>query len=85
MKKKEIEILWKLAKQFWLIGLIIWIMETLFFLIYEGWHIKPTNPIEIWFDDLVGYIWNFALCVTFYIFYFVLIKINKDSKPKTEQ
>lgn len=65
MKNKELKTIWKLARIFWIGGTIIWLLETIFFLIYEGWHLKATNPIEIFFDKIVTDIWNFALWLTF--------------------
>ena len=77
MKNKELKVFWKVAKSFWIGGTLIWIAETAIFLIIEGWHLKATNTIEIWFDKLVGDIWNFALWLTVLIFVHYIINLNR--------
>jgi len=32
-----------------------WILETVVFLLIEGWHTKATNPIEITLDKIVSW------------------------------
>lgn len=77
MNKSEIKTLWKLAKNFWIGGFVLWIIETAIFLIYEGWHLKATHPIEIYCDDIVSGMWHFALSVTIVTCVYSLININK--------
>lgn len=77
MKNKELKVLWKLAKRFLIAGFVVWILETIAFLIYEGWHFKATHPIEIFFDDVVSKMWNFSLCLTVVIYCYYLINLNK--------
>ena len=84
MKNKELKTIWKLAKSFWISGTLVWIVETIIFLIIEGWHYKATNPIEIWIDDLVGKIWNFALWLTIWLCVNYIINLNKNRVRKTD-
>jgi len=77
MKNKELKTLWKLAKKFWISGTIFWLLETIVFLIIEGWHYKATNHIEIYLDSIVLEMWHFALMLTIYICLMKLLNINK--------
>jgi type III secretory pathway component EscT len=77
MKNKELKTLWKVAKRFWISGTIFWVLETIIFLIYEGWHLKATNPIEKWCDKIVSGMWTSALWMTIYICIGYLINLNK--------
>ena len=77
MKNKELKVLWTATKSIWIASFIFWILETLIFLIIEGWHLKATNPIEICFDNAVGYSWNAALYFTGYICINYIINLNK--------
>jgi len=54
MKTKEIRTIWKIGKLFWTAGLIFWAVETGIFLLIEGWHLKATNPIEIFCDKVAS-------------------------------
>ena len=38
-----------------------WVLETVAFLIIEGWHTKATHPIEIILDQIVS--WGFIIWV----------------------
>ena len=78
MKNKELRVLWKVAKSFWISATLVWIIETTVFLIYEGWHLSATNPIEKWFDKLVGNMWNFALWLTVLICVHYIINLNRN-------
>lgn len=42
-----------------------WILETVAFLIIEGWHTKATNPIEITLDKIVS--WGLILWVVLFV------------------
>lgn len=77
MKRKEIKAIWKLAKIVWKSSTIFWIFETLVFLIVDGWHYKATNPIEIFCDNTVSFLWKIALYLTIYVAYFSIIFLNK--------
>ena len=77
MEEKELKTIWKLARSFWISGTVVWILETLIFLIIDGWHYKPTNPIEIYLDKVVGNMWNFALWLTVVICVYYLLNLNK--------
>ena len=83
MKNKELKTLWKLAKSFWVGGFFFWIVETILFLIIEGWHLKATHPIEIWCDGIVSSMWKFALNLTVVICVYYLI--NLTFKPKKNE
>jgi len=74
MKTKEIMLFWRAAKSFWIAGTLVWIIETIVFLIIEGWHLKATHPVEIWFDKLVVSMWTFALWLTVYTCVNLIIK-----------
>jgi hypothetical protein len=77
MKNKELKTLWKVAKSFWISGTILWILETAIFLLYEGWHLKATNPIEIFLDKTVFEMWTFALSLTIFVCFHYIINLNK--------
>jgi len=77
MKNKELKTFWKVAKSFWISGTILWIIETAIFLLYEGWHLKATNPIEIFLDKTVSEIWTFALYLTIFVCLHYIIDLNK--------
>jgi hypothetical protein len=79
MNNTEIKTLWKLAKMVWIATTAFWLIETLIFLGIEGWHIKPTNPIEIFCDKIVRGGWDFALNLTIFICCFLIINLNKKS------
>ena len=77
MKNKELKTLWKLAKIMWILSFSFWFIETIIFLIIDGWHYKATNPIEIYCDKLVVNMWEFALNLTVFISISFLINLNK--------
>ena len=79
MKNKELKTLWKLAKIIWILSFSFWFIETIIFLIIEGWHYKATNPIEIYCDKLVTNGWSFALNLTVFISISFLINLNKKT------
>jgi hypothetical protein len=78
MEIADFKTLWKVAKSFWITGFIFWLLETIVFLIIEGWHIKATHPIEINCDNIVSYMWEFALNLTVVTSIYFLININKN-------
>jgi hypothetical protein len=78
MEIAELKTLLKVAKSFWITGFIFWLLETIVFLIIEGWHIKATHPIEINCDEIVLYMWEFALNLTVVTSIYFLININKN-------
>jgi len=77
MKIEEIKTIWRLAKSFWTGGFIFWLTETIIFLIIEGWHLKATNPIEIYCDKIVSNMWFVALNLTIASAFFMLNNLNK--------
>lgn len=79
MKNKDLKVLWRVAKSFWIAGTLVWIFETIIFLIIEGWHLKATHPIEKMIDKLVGNMWNFALWLTIYVCFSYIFNINKKN------
>jgi len=85
MKNKELKVLWRVARPTWIGATFIWIIETAIFLIYDGWHLKDTNPIEMWFDKLVSTMWNFALYLTVFICVQYIFNLNRNrfKEPKT--
>lgn len=78
MEKEELKTIWKLARIFWISGTFVWLLETIFFLIYEGWHLKATNPIEIFFDKVSTDMLNFAMWLTVVTCIYFLINLNKN-------
>jgi len=77
MEENELKTLWKLARQFWIGSFFLWIIETSIFIIIEGWHLKATNPVEIWFDSIVSKMWVFAFTLTCLIGMYYIINLNK--------
>ena len=55
----------ELAQKILRLVIIFWIVETIIFLIIEGWHWSATNSIEILCDKIVIYI--FAIWIFFWI------------------
>ena len=80
MKDNEIKTIWKLAKIFWINSTLLWILETIFFLIYEGWHIQPTNKIEIYLDSIVSSMWNYACISTVFCAIYSLINLTNTKQ-----
>lgn len=78
MKHRELKTLWKLARIFWIGGFLLWFFETLAFLIYEGWHLKATNPVEIYIDGIVTKSLIFAFQLTTIIGFYYIINLNKQ-------
>lgn len=54
-------ILFNKGFKIFLYGTILWVLETAFFLFYEGWHITATNPTEIYADKVVRIFWTVGL------------------------
>ena len=77
MKNKELKTLWKLARQFWIVSFVLWIIETTIFIIIEGWHLKATHPAEIYIDSIVSKMWVFAFTLTCLIGMYYIINLNK--------
>lgn len=82
MKNKELKTLWKLAKSIWIAAIVFWIFETIIFLIIDGWHIKATNPIEIYCDKIVLNMIQFALTLTLITCVEFLVNFNRKRKSK---
>ena len=80
MKNKELKTIWKLAKSFWIYGFVFWIIQTIIFLIIEGWHYKAINPTEIFCDKIASDIWTFALNLTIVTCVYFLINLNRKRK-----
>lgn len=80
MNNKEIKSAWKLAKILFISHTVLWILETAFFLVYEGWHITPTNEIEIYLDSVVGNGWNVSLTIFTFCGFFALFNLIKNKK-----
>lgn len=80
MKNKELKTIWKLAKIGWIGGFIFWIIETIIFLIIEGWHLKATNPSEIYCDKIASNMWTFALNLTLCVILYAFLNFLKKRK-----
>lgn len=78
MQDIEHKVIWNVTKKFFIIGFIFWLLETIVFLIIEGWHLKATHPIEIQCDKIVVNLWGICLHLAIYIFINYLIKLNKN-------
>lgn len=77
MQDIEHKVIWNVTKKIFIIGFVFWLLETIVFLIIEGWHLKATNPIEINCDKIVVNLWDVCLHLAIYIFINYLIKLNK--------
>jgi len=87
MNKSEIKTLWKLARNFYLAGFVLWIIETAIFLIYEGWHLKATHPIEIYCDDVFEKqlaVKQLGLCKSEVKDYVLVIKLKDSTIAKLD-
>lgn len=83
MKNKELKTILKLANYVAIGMVILWILETLFFLIIEGWHLKATNPIEIFFDKVVLAMFRIAIFLYCYVGIGLITNLNSD-EPKDQ-
>ncbi len=79
MKNKDIKSIWKFAKTFWIASFLLWIAETIIFLIIEGWHLKATNPVEVFLDNTVQNMWITALNATIFVCFYQIIRINNKT------
>ncbi len=77
MEDIEHKVIWNVTKRLFIIGFVFWLLETIVFLIIEGWHIKATNQIEIYCDEIVVNLWDACCYLAIYIFFHYLIKLNK--------
>lgn len=50
---KRIKRNWMLSSSLIVIGTIVWIVETIYFLIAYGWHLKAISETEKLWDDIV--------------------------------
>jgi len=57
-----------------------WILETTFFLFYEGWHLKATNPIEQYCDSIV----TGGFVISMFLFVNVLMNVLTDIFKQVE-
>ena len=72
--KNEIKILLGYSKTLFKAAFILWAVETTIFLIIEGWHLKATNPIEVFLDDCVTLLFKVGFftaiyCAWYYVFF----------------
>ena len=66
MNNQELKTIWKLARTLFITAFIIWFSETSIFLLIEGWHLKATNPIEMFLDKVVENVLHTAIFITCY-------------------
>ena len=79
MNIKRVKQKWNLAKTLCLTGTIFWLIETVYFIITEGWHLKAIN-------DIVLYFWTASLILTGIVMidiieYLLSDKTNTMTKP----
>lgn len=79
MNVEETKTIWKLAKITWVSGTIFWAIETILFLIIEGWHFEAISPVEIFCDNLASTLWKMALFLTIYSGVYALCNLNKKN------
>jgi len=48
-------------------GVMIWFLETVFFLIRDGWHIRPSCKLEETFDNISTFMILIGWAVMIYI------------------
>lgn len=63
--------IWKLFKKSTLAIVTFWLIETFYFLIRDGWHLKATDNIEIFCDKIVGIVIN----INSILFFVVVISV----------
>ena len=66
----------KLAKYTWISSMILWVVETVGFLIYEGWHIEATHNLEIALDKTVSFMITLALMFLILALYKFLLRVS---------
>ena len=79
MKVKTIKAIWDLALISASSGTLFWIIETSYFIIGYGWHLKAINKAEWICDRIVEGLWAFGSTL-FLVVVFVVIDaiINKS-------
>jgi len=81
MKITHVAVLWHYTKIVFAISLVLWISETCWFLVTEGWHLEATSEYEKTFDKVVSVMNTIGL----FMFLFVIIScleylLNKDEE-----
>jgi hypothetical protein len=63
--------IWRLSKTIALYTSIFWLIETIFFLIKDGWHLKAINEWEKTCDTIVKHSFN----IVFVLFFISVINV----------
>lgn len=76
--------IWNYAKRLsaWII--LLWLLETIYFLIAEGWHWKATSKAEVVCDTIIGVAVNIIIILTIVVSVNVLDYLLAPSKSEEE-
>lgn len=85
MGKKKLKLALSIARSFAIGGCILWIVETIIFLIIEGWHWRATHPIEIYLDRCVLRMWKMSLDLIIFALIVNMLTSKKKKKDEEEQ
>lgn len=72
MNWKRTSVIWTLCKVSYSIGLIFWIIETVYFLIADGWHWYAINNNEIICDNIVKWFCGIGAVLFLYVVFDVI-------------
>ena len=72
---------WKWANRFMRVGFLTWLVETVFFLFYYGWHLKAASATERFLDNFSAALMILGL---FFWFLTVIELIEKVIKYEEE-
>ena len=78
MNKSELKTIWKCAKFFGITAFVLWMLETLFFLIKDGWHLKAITTAEVYLDEIVIVLFQLFIGVSTYVIVGLFYNFLKD-------
>jgi hypothetical protein len=79
MNWKRVKQKWNLAKILFFVGTSFWIVETSYFLIAYGWHLKAINEAEKICDNIAGYFWTGGVILTGIVMFDIIEFLLSDS------
>jgi heme/copper-type cytochrome/quinol oxidase subunit 2 len=77
--------IWKLSKIIYSIAFIFWLFETVYFLIYYGWHLRAINDSEKLCDNIFLSLFAIGVMLTTFVIINVLDYLLSKDKSLTEQ
>ena len=77
--------IWAYTKRLSAWTILFWLLETIYFLIVEGWHWKATSKAEIVCDTIVNVAFNIVIILAIVVLVNVLNYLLSPDKSKEEQ